>query len=101
MEVIEDLILFGTIHDAEKNLVHVIIDLFTAGSDTLNSTLNFGFLYLVTRGDVMTKVQQEIDHVVGRIRLPNSEDRKMWGVFTLYSIFFDLGFRLYVFVNFL
>jgi cytochrome P450 len=58
-----------------KNLIHVLLDLFTAGSDTTSSTLCWTFLYLLTYPEVMGKVQQEVDTVVGRMELPTLADR--------------------------
>jgi len=65
-------------HSVENNLIHVLIDLFTAGSDTLNSTLNFSILYLAKHPEILERVQEEIDQVIGKSRLPDVEDRKRY-----------------------
>ncbi|CAL8113782.1 unnamed protein product [Orchesella dallaii] len=60
-----------------NNLVHVLIDLFTAGSDTLNSSLNFALKYLCENRNILVEVQKEIDNVVGNreVRLVNLDDK--------------------------
>jgi cytochrome P450 len=58
-----------------KNLVCVLSDLFTAGSDTTSSTLSWAFLYMLHYPEVLAKVREEIDTVVGRDELPSSEHR--------------------------
>lgn len=58
-----------------KNLHYTLLDLFFAGSDTLSSTLGWTFLYLAVDPKIQDKVQQEIDEVVGKSRLPCLEDK--------------------------
>ncbi|XP_038045220.1 cytochrome P450 2J5-like [Patiria miniata] len=57
------------------NLVSVINDLFVAGTDTTATTLRWGLLYMVLNPDIQQRVQQEIDAVVGRNRLPRMSHR--------------------------
>ena len=38
--------------------------------------MQFAFLYMILNPQVQTKVQEEIDQVVGRERLPNLDDKK-------------------------
>lgn len=42
----------------------------------IGQTLNYLWVYLVNYPEVQEKVQEEIDRVVGRSRLPNLDDRK-------------------------
>lgn len=49
-------------------------DLFFGGSDTTSLTLYWGFLYLLHYPEVLENVQEEIDDVIGRSRLPSMRD---------------------------
>jgi cytochrome P450 len=52
-------------------------DFFVAGADTTSVTLSWAMLYLLHNPDVEKKVQEELDLVVGRSRLPTLADRKL------------------------
>ncbi|XP_071803788.1 cytochrome P450 2J5-like [Asterias amurensis] len=58
-----------------NNLVSVINDLFVAGSETTATTLRWGLLYMMLHPEVQTRVQQEIDTVVGRNRMPKLSNK--------------------------
>ncbi|XP_072041102.1 cytochrome P450 2J4-like [Amphiura filiformis] len=59
----------------EKHLVFLIVQLFAAGTGTVASTLRWAFLLVTKSPDVQRQVQEELDKVVGRSRLPKLSDR--------------------------
>jgi len=62
-----------------NSLVHVLIDLFTAGSDTLNSSINFAIKYLCENPEIQAQVHSELDKVLvekGHSKYVSPEDRK-------------------------
>jgi cytochrome P450 len=60
----------------EKSLQSVMADLFLAGTDTTSTTLTWATLYLLHYPDVQTRLQDELDRVVGGSRLPTLSDKK-------------------------
>nr|XP_023395616.1 cytochrome P450 2A13-like [Loxodonta africana] len=58
-----------------KNLVLTTLNLFFAGTETVSTTLRYGFLLFMKHPDVWAKVQEEIDLVIGKNRQPKFEDR--------------------------
>lgn len=59
----------------DDHLVQIIADVFFAGADTLRITLKSVLLHMVAFQDIQNKVQDEIDSVVGKDRLPSLKDR--------------------------
>ncbi|XP_058154710.1 cytochrome P450 2C19-like [Dasypus novemcinctus] len=58
-----------------ENLIITVRNFFVAGTETVSSTLRYGILLLLKHPEVTAKVQEEIDHVVGRHRSPCMQDR--------------------------
>ncbi|GAB6026988.1 hypothetical protein CHUAL_013654 [Chamberlinius hualienensis] len=56
------------------NLLGSLWDIFVAGVDTTNTTLLWAFLFLAFERDAQRKAQQELDEVVGRLRMPCVDD---------------------------
>jgi cytochrome P450 len=59
----------------EEGLITICLDLFSAGGETLSSSLAFSLLYMILYPDVQKAVQKELDEVVGRDRRPTLGDR--------------------------
>ena len=58
-----------------KNLRTSLLDLLFGGSETTSTILNWSLLILIKYPDVQQKVQDELDKVCGRERLPCLSDR--------------------------
>lgn len=59
----------------ERQLKRTIQDLFIAGSETLNTTLKWCYMFMALHPDIQQRVQDEIEQVVGSGRLPTIKDR--------------------------
>ena len=57
------------------NLKVTLFDLFLAGSETTSTTLTWAALYMVRYPEIQTRVQEELDQVVGGDRLPSMKDK--------------------------
>ncbi|XP_022099770.1 cytochrome P450 2J6-like [Acanthaster planci] len=78
-------VFLGEIHNNEKNNIksHVtpynmlltVFELFVAGTETVSSTLRWALLYAMAYPEVQSKIQRELDEVVGRNRLPCLADK--------------------------
>ncbi len=59
----------------EDNMIAVLFQLFLAGTSTTAETLEWCCLYMMVYPEVQEKIQQEMDEVVGRNRLPLISDQ--------------------------
>ncbi|XP_049984182.1 cytochrome P450 2D27-like isoform X1 [Alexandromys fortis] len=59
----------------DGNLRAVVSDLFTAGMVTTSTTLSWALLLMILHPDVQSRVQQEIDEVIGQVRSPEMADQ--------------------------
>jgi len=59
----------------ETQLLVTISDLFVAGGETTSTSLRWAILLITSHDDVQRKIQEEIDLVIGRERLPSSADQ--------------------------
>ncbi len=62
---------------ADKSLKGVVADLYSAGSETLSTTLTWAILYIVAHEEVQERLQAEIDRVVGKSRAPSLSDKSL------------------------
>lgn len=59
---------------SDQQLVQIMSDIFSAGLETVTSTIEWSILFLILNTNCQDKIQQEIDRVIGRDRLPQLED---------------------------
>ncbi|XP_071982041.1 cytochrome P450 2A5-like [Engystomops pustulosus] len=59
----------------KTNLLNSTLQIFFAGVETISTTLTYSLLLLMKYPDVLAKVHQEIDMVIGRDRWPQNQDR--------------------------
>ncbi|XP_063431258.1 steroid 17-alpha-hydroxylase/17,20 lyase-like isoform X2 [Mytilus trossulus] len=60
---------------SETHLRQTVFDIFSAGIDTSRITLGFAVRYMASLPEIQSNVQEEIDRVVGKDRLPTVKDR--------------------------
>lgn len=58
------------------NLVSVVWNMFSAGTETTSSTIRHALLLMMKHPDIQERVQRELDEVVGQDRWPSVEDRQ-------------------------
>ncbi|XP_063289451.1 cytochrome P450 2G1-like [Pelobates fuscus] len=58
-----------------RNLVCSTLQIFFAGVETMSSTLAYSFLIMMKYPDILAKVHEELDRVIGRNRSPKLQDR--------------------------
>lgn len=52
----------------------ILGDLFSAGMETIKTTLEWAVVLMLHHPEAVRAVQEELDHVVGRSRMPALED---------------------------
>lgn len=60
--------------DPEKQLEQIILDIFSAGVETLKTTLQWAILFMIHNPEIRKKIQAEIGGVVDKDRLPCMDD---------------------------
>ncbi|XP_069684414.1 cytochrome P450 18a1 isoform X2 [Periplaneta americana] len=60
--------------DHDRQMQQIIGDLFSAGMETVKTTLQWAVVFMLHHPEVAKAVQEELDEVVGRGRLPKLED---------------------------
>ncbi|KAL4220456.1 hypothetical protein ACF0H5_020857 [Mactra antiquata] len=63
----------------EEHFLQTFSDIFQAGIETTRYTLLWSINYMVAFPDIQEKVQEEIDRVVGKDRMPHIDDRPNLG----------------------
>lgn len=59
---------------SDQQLVQIMSDIFSAGLETVTSTIEWSILFLILNPSCQDKIQHEIGRVIGRDRLPQLED---------------------------
>jgi cytochrome P450 len=65
----------NTVLFSDAQLVNVLFEFWGAGLESTATTLRWAMILLVAHRDVQTKLQQEIDAVIGRDRSPTMDDK--------------------------
>ncbi|KDR21921.1 cytochrome P450 18a1 [Zootermopsis nevadensis] len=60
--------------DHDRHIQQIIGDLFSAGMETVKTTVQWAVVFLLHNPEITKAVQEELDEVVGRGRLPKLED---------------------------
>ncbi|KAG2099603.1 cytochrome P450 [Suillus discolor] len=61
----------------DNDLTYIAGTMFGAGSDTTASAITIMMMAAATHADAQARVQEELDNVVGRMRLPTFDDQEM------------------------
>ncbi|RUS78501.1 hypothetical protein EGW08_013748 [Elysia chlorotica] len=57
------------------NMIKTIVDLFSAGTETVSSTIAWCVLFIINKPSVQVKVHEEIDREIGQQRQPTMADQ--------------------------
>ena len=60
----------------EEHMMMSIVDVFGAGFDTTSTTLQWAIAYLAKYPHVQQRLHEELEEVVGRVRLPSLKDKE-------------------------
>ena len=60
--------------DPEQQLEQIILDIFSAGVETLKTSLQWAILFMIHHPEIRKRVQEEIGSVVDKDRLPCMDD---------------------------
>lgn len=60
----------------EDNVIVTMSDISSAGIETMSTCVLWAIIYMVRNPEVQKKVQEELDHVIGRERMPELKDRE-------------------------
>ncbi|KAI4500833.1 hypothetical protein M0802_004044 [Mischocyttarus mexicanus] len=74
MEGREDQLFQGRDHNLQMQ--QILGDLFSAGMETVKTTLEWAIIYMLRNPEAAKAVQDELDTVVGRSRMPNLDDQE-------------------------
>lgn len=66
--------LFSFLFHADRQIQQVLGDLFSAGMETIKTTLEWAVLLMLHHPEIAKAVQDELDQVVGRSRKPTYAD---------------------------
>ena len=59
---------------SDEQIVVAMMDLFGAGFETTSNSIYWGLAYLIKYPDIQRQLHEELDHVIGRQRLPTLAD---------------------------
>lgn len=60
--------------NADRQVQQILGDLFSAGMETIKTTLEWSVIFMLHYPKAAKAVQEELDQVVGRSRMPSLED---------------------------